>query len=210
MPERGVNALDAMMIGYNAVSALRQHIGRDERVHGIITDGGQAPNVVPERTAGRFYVRAASFAGLTPLKDRVEACFRAGATATGCEIEVLWGTADYRDFLYNAPLAESFVANAGSLGREFFPWEKLPASVKGSTDMGNISYRVPSIHPMLACAPIHVTIHNAEFEKWAGSEQGDAAAIDGAKTLAMTALDYLTDADLRERTREIFEAADPS
>jgi amidohydrolase len=206
MPERGVNALDAMMIGYNAMSALRQHIGRDERVHGIVTDGGQAPNVVPERTAGRFYVRAASFTGLAPLKDRVEACFRAGATATGCEIEVLWGAADYRDFFYNAPLAESFVANAGSLGRQFFPWEKLPASVKGSTDMGNISYRVPSIHPMLACAPMHVTIHNAEFEKWAGSEQGDAAAIDGAKALAMTALDYLTDPDLRERTRAIFEA----
>ena len=72
--------------------------------------------------------------------------------------------------------------------------------------MGNISYRVPSIPPMLACAPMHVTIHNAEFETWAGSEQGDAAAIDGAKTLAMTALDYLTDPDLRERTRAVFEA----
>ena len=206
MPERGINALDAMMIGYNAMSALRQHISRDQRVHGIITDGGQAPNVVPERTAGRFYARAASFEELAPLKERVEACFRAGATATGCEIEVLWGDADYRDFRFNAPLADSFVANAETLGREFFPWEKLPDSIKGSTDMGNISYRVPSIHPMLASAPIHVTIHNAEFEKWAGSEMGDAAALDGAKVLAMTAIDYLTDPDLRERARAAFEA----
>jgi len=206
MPERGVNALDAMMIGYNAMSALRQHIGRDERIHGIVTDGGQAPNVVPERTAGRFYVRAANFEALAPLKDRAEACFRAGATATGCEVEVLWGAADYRDFFYNAPLAETFVDNAKTLGREFFPWDKLPASVKGSTDMGNISYRVPSIHPMLASAPTHVTIHNAEFEKWAGSEMGDAAALDGAKTLAMTAIDFMTDPDLRERARAVFEA----
>ena len=210
MPERGVNALDAMMLGYQAMAALRQHIARDERVHGIITEGGQAPNIVPERTAGRFYVRAANFPQLAPLKKRVEACFRAGAAATGCEIEVRWGEADYRDVHYNAPLADAFVANAESLGREFFPWEKLPDSVKGSTDMGNVSYRVPSIHPMLACSPIHVTIHNAEFEKYAGSEQGDDAALDGAKALAMTALDYLCDADLRERARALFEAGLPA
>jgi hypothetical protein len=72
--------------------------------------------------------------------------------------------------------------------------------------MGNVSYRVPSIHPTLAASPLHVTIHNAEFEKWASSEMGDAAALDGAKALAMTALDFLCDPDLRERTRSIFEA----
>jgi len=206
MPERGVNALDALMLGYQAVAALRQHIGRDERIHGIVTDGGQAPNVVPERTAGRFYVRAANFEALEPLKRRVEACFRAGAEATGCRVEILWGEADYRDILYNDPLARTFCANAEALGREFLPWEQLPASVRGSTDLGNLSYRIPSIHPMLAASPWHVTIHNGEFERWAGSELGDAAALDGAKALAMTALDYFTDADLRERARAAFDA----
>jgi amidohydrolase len=206
MPERGVNALDAIMIGYQSIAALRQHIGREERIHGIITDGGQAPNVVPQRTEGHFYVRAADFEALAPLKRRVEACFRAGAEATGCEIEILWGEADYRDIRFNEPLAAAFRENAEGLGREFFPWEKLPQNVKGSTDMGNVSYRVPSIHPMLAASPLHVTIHNPEFEKWAGSEMGDAAALDGAKALAMTALDFFTDADLRERARAIFEA----
>jgi amidohydrolase len=206
MPERGVNALDAMMIGYQAIAALRQHIGGDERIHGIITDGGQAPNIVPERTAGHFYARAANFEALEPLKRRVEACFRAGAEATACEVEVHWGAADYRDMLFNEPLADAFRMNAETLGREFFPLEKLPASIRGSTDMGNVSYRVPSIHPTLAASPLHVTIHNAEFEKWASSEMGDAAALDGAKALAMTALDFLCDPDLRERTRSIFEA----
>ncbi len=206
MPERGRNALDAMMIGYQAVAALRQHITRDERVHGIITDGGQAPNVVPERSAGRFYVRSVDFQQLEPLKRRVEACFRAGAEATGCDVEVGWGTADYRDILFNAPLADAFRANAEALGREFFPWDKLPPSVQGSTDMGNVSYRVPSIHPMLQASPLHVTIHNPEFAKYAGSEMGDSAALDGAKALAMTALDYFSDADLRERARAIFDA----
>jgi metal-dependent amidase/aminoacylase/carboxypeptidase family protein len=83
--------------------------------------------------------------------------------------------------------------------------EKIPASVVGSTDMGNVSQRVPSIHPMLAAAPIHCTIHNAEFATWAGSETGDAAALDGAKALAMTALDFLCDEELRRRAREAFQ-----
>ena len=207
MPERGVNALDAMVVGYQAVAALRQHIARDERIHGIITDGGQSPNVVPERSAGRFYVRAANEQNLAPLKRRVEACFRAGAEATGADVEIEWGAADYLDIRFNEPLATAFRANAEALGREFFPIDKLPPSVQGSTDMGNVSHRVPSIHPMLAAAPLHCTIHNPEFAKWAGSEMGEAAALDGAKALAMTALDFFADADLRQRARAIFETA---
>ena len=206
MPERGINALDAIVLAYQGIAALRQHIAKSERIHGIITEGGDAPNVVPVRTAGRFYTRAANFEALEPLKARVEACFRAGAEASGCEVEILWGKADYRDIFYNAPLAEAFQANAEALGREFIPFDKLPDNIAGSTDLGNISYRVPSIHPMIACSPPHVTIHNVEFEKWAGSEMGDAAALDGAKALAMTAIDYFLDSDLQERTRGIFDA----
>jgi metal-dependent amidase/aminoacylase/carboxypeptidase family protein len=206
MPERGINALDALVLAYQGVAALRQHIRGTERIHGIFTDGGQAPNVVPERAAGRFYVRAATQAELEALKPRVEGCFRAGAAATGAELDLRWGEADYLDIRFNQPLAEAFRANAEQLGRQFFPFDKLPTSLQGSTDMGNVSQRVPSIHPMLASAPIHCTIHNPEFAKWAGSELGDAAAIDGAKALAMTALDYLGDAGLRERTRAFFAA----
>ena len=205
MPERGVNALDALVLAYQAIAALRQHIRSTERVHGIITDGGQAPNVVPERASGRFYVRAATQVELESLKSRVEGCFRAGAAATGADVEVVWGGADYLEIRFNRPLAESFRANAEKLGREFFPIDKLPTSLQGSTDMGNVSHRVPSIHPMLASAPLHCTIHNAEFEKWAGSETGDETALDGAKALAMTAIDYLADADLRARARTWFE-----
>jgi len=206
MPERGINALDALVLAYQGIAALRQHIRSTERIHGIFTDGGQAPNVVPERAAGRFYVRAATGAELDALKPRVEGCFRAGAAATGADVELRWGSADYLDIRYNEPLASAFRTNAEQLGREFFPYDKLPAGLQGSTDMGNVSQRVPSIHPMLAAAPPHCTIHNPEFAKWAGSEMGDAAAIDGAKALAMTALDFLADAELRARTRAIFEA----
>ncbi len=205
MPQRGINALDALVIAYQGIAALRQHIQPTERIHGIITNGGQAPNIVPERTAGTFYVRAANATDLQALKARVEGCFRAGAEATGSELELLWGDTDYLEIRRNSPLEEAYRQNAESLGRQFFPFDKLPMSVAGSTDMGNVSQRVPSIHPMIAAAPLHCTIHNAEFTKWAASDMGDQAAIDGAKALAMTAIDFLCDGELREGARRTFE-----
>ncbi len=207
MPQRGINALDALVIAYQGIAALRQHIQATERIHGIITNGGQAPNIVPERTAGTFYVRAANAVDLQALKARVEGCFRAGAEATGAELELRWGDAAYLEIRRNGPLEEAYRRNAESLGRQFFPFDKLPASVAGSTDMGNVSQRVPSIHPMVAAAPLHCTIHNAEFAKWASSDMGDQAAVDGAKALAMTAIDFLCDGELRESARRTFEEA---
>jgi amidohydrolase len=204
MPERGVNALDALVIAYQAVGALRQHIRPTERLHGIITDGGQAPNIVPERAAGRFYARAANASQLAELKPRVEGCFRAGAEATGAGLELVWGDVDYLDLNTSWPLARCYQTNGEELGLTFFPYEKLPSSMQGSTDMGNVSHRVPAIHPMIAVAPPHVSIHNAEFTKYAGSESGDRAVLDGAKALAMTALDFFCDADLRAEVARAF------
>jgi len=205
MPERGVNALDALVTAYQAIAQLRQHIKPNERVHGIFTEAGEAPNVVPERAAGRFYVRSRDAAELVPLKRRIEGCFRAGAEATGCSVEIQWREPDYLELRTSWPLAERYRANAEALGRTFFPLDKLPASALGTTDMGNVSHRVPAIHPMIAAAPLSCSIHNAEFAEHAGSPSGDRAALDGAKSLAMTALDFLLDADLQRRVREEFE-----
>ena len=119
-------------------------------------------------------------------------------------MDVRWAGVDYLDLNTSVPLAASFRRNAESLGRAFFPLEKLPAGSSGSTDMGNVSYRVPSIHPMLAAAPSNVVIHHPDFAKWARSEMGDEAALDGAKALAMTAIDYLQDPALQEETRRAF------
>ncbi len=207
MPERGRNALDGLVLAYQSLGALRQHIRPTERIHGIITDGGQAPNIVPERAAGRFYVRARNAKDLAPLKERVIACFQAGAAATGTEVELSWSPVDYEAIRFNEPLAVAFRENAESLGREFVPLDALPSRFAGSTDMGNVSQRVPSIHPMIASAPPHCTIHNREFAVHAGAAIGDAAALDGAKALAMTAIDFLCDDDLRARSRSIFEAS---
>jgi amidohydrolase len=206
-PWDGVNALDAVVIAYTAIAALRQHIKPTERIHGIITDGGTKANIVPEHAGAEVYVRAADAGALAKLKARVEACLRAGAEATGATLETNWNGTDYLDLVTSWPLAEAFKANAEALGRSFMPLEDLPKGWAGSTDMGNVSHLVPAIHPLMAAAPPDVVIHNPEFAKWASSEKGDACALDGAKALAMTALDFMTDVDLRARTAAAFAAA---
>ncbi|MCP4753099.1 MAG: M20 family metallopeptidase [Proteobacteria bacterium] len=205
-PEKGINALDAMVTAYQAIAQLRQHIRYTERIHGIITDGGQAGNIVPDRAAGHFGVRAANSEDLEVLKKRVQGCFEAGALATGATLEAKWAPGSYLDLRTNRPLIDKFLRNAESLGREFLPLDGLPVGAAGSTDMGNVSYRVPSIHPMLAAAPADCTIHHPDFTAYAVSEMGEAAAIDGAKALAMTALDFFADADFRREVREQFKA----
>ena len=205
MPHRGVNALDGLLLAYQAISNLRQHIRDQERIHGIVTDGGQAPNIVPARAAGEFFVRAANEKDLAALKPRVRACFEAGAKGSGCELEVNWAQVDYLDLNTNWPLARAFRRHGEALGRQFLDPEKLGGA--GSTDMGNVSYRVPSIHPMLASAPANVVIHHPDFAHWAGSEMGDLAALDGAKALALTAAEFLLDDALRAETIKAFEVS---
>jgi amidohydrolase len=206
IPHAGINALDALVTAYQSIAQLRQHIKPTERIHGIITRGGSAPNIVPDETEGFFYVRAAVAEELAALKLRVQACLEAGALATGCTADIQWAKVNFLDLKTSMPIARSYEANMRSIGRGFFPMEKLPSGSAGSTDMGNISHRVPSIHPMISCAPPNVVIHNPEFARWAGSETGDKACIDGAKALAMTAIDFMTDQGLRDAARAEFAA----
>ena len=205
-PHRGLNALDAVVVAYQAIAQLRQHILSSERIHGIITEGGLAANIVPERAACRFYVRSPDAEGLATLRRRVHACFEAGALATGCRLEARWGPTDYLDLKTNWPMAKAFEANATGLGRVFDALADLPPGRAISTDMGNVSHRVPSIHPLLAVAPPEVPIHNPEFARWASSPKGDEAVIDGAKALALTALDLMCDRSMLDAVKADFEA----
>jgi metal-dependent amidase/aminoacylase/carboxypeptidase family protein len=201
-PDQGVNALDALVTAYNAISALRQHIRDSARIHGIITDGGQAPNVVPGHSAGSFLVRAEDDAYLEELKARVMACFEAGARATGCRLEHRWAPVQYSAMRTNEPLAEAYRSNITTLGRTI-P-EDAPARPSGSSDMGNVSVLVPAIHPSIAIAPPEVGIHSAEFAACAASEDAHRGLVDAAKALAMTAVDVLADEELRKRMHEAF------
>ncbi len=202
-PERGINALEAMIIAYNAINSLRQHIRRTARMHGVITDGGEAPNIVPGHSAASFLVRAEDDEYLEELKVRVAACFQAGATATGATLELKWNINQYAAMNTNAAIAAAHRRNLATLGRDV-PDDEHPRPL-GSTDMGNVSKVVPGIHPTIAIAPAEINGHSPAFAEYAASESGDRAVIDGAKALAMTAIDILTDADLRVRIREDFD-----
>lgn len=191
-PEQGRNALDAAILGYQGVAALRQHIASDERVHGIVTDGGAAPNVVPDTAETRWYVRSPSVDGLRILKERVVACLEAGAAAAGCTVDIAWKHPAFANMVDNEPLLDRYRRNLARTGR--IAREPDGASqVVGSTDMGNISHIVPSIHPMIAVSPPTVTIHTEEFARYAAAPEGDQAVLDGARAMAATVVDLWAD-----------------
>ena len=193
-PQRGRNALDAAVLGYMNVAALRQHIRTDERIHGIFTRAGDKPNIVPAHTSAVWYVRSSQLRRLEPLKARVLACLQAGADAAGCEMTATWQDPAYADMVDNPVMIDLFSANSASLGRNLADPAQVPGVV-GSTDMGNVSYQVPSIHPMIAVSPPNVAIHTPEFAEHARGEAGDKGVLDGAKAMAMTAADLWLDAE---------------
>jgi len=207
-PEAGLNALDAMVAAFVNVGLLRQQLRDSARVHGIITDGGQAVNVIPHHTAASLLLRAEEDAYLDEvLKDKVLACFQAAAQATGCRLEHRWGEESrYKAMRTNRACAAAYQANIESLGRTVMEPESRRSM--GSTDMGNVSAIVPSIHPSVTVAPPEVPIHTEAFRDLAATEAGHRALLDSAKALAMTAVDVLTDAGLRQRMRREFEGPD--
>jgi len=201
-PQFGLNALDAAVLSYQGIAALRQHIGSSERIHAIFTDGGQKPNVVPERAAMQCYVRSPTVGSLEVLKERVTACIEAGAMATGCRPSIEWAEVTYSDLQTNRAMSEAYAVNAGELGRTVRPREEAP-DFMGSTDMGNVSHHVPSIHPMIKVAPEGIAIHTHEFATHAGGMGGDRAVLDGAIAMAQTVVDlWLRPELLRSATAE--------
>ncbi|MFM8553948.1 MAG: amidohydrolase [Acidimicrobiales bacterium] len=209
-PQQGRNALDAAVLGYMGVATLRQHIRPSERVHGIFLEAGVKPNIVPNRASSEWYVRSDDIDSLSALKERVLAALSAGAGACGCGFGHKWVGDPYADLVTNEHLAASYVANASLLGRVVSRPGDGASRVVGSTDMGNVSHLVPTIHPMVACAPQGTAIHTEVFADHARSAEADRAVIDGALAMAFTAIDFWVSARLREAVRDDFVRANPS
>jgi amidohydrolase len=203
-PQEGRNALDAAVLGYMNVAALRQHIMPTERVHGVFLSGGDKANIVPAETSMQWMVRSPTIASLQPLKQRVLACFEGSASACGCTMTAEWKTVTYADMIDNGPMVASYVANAALVGRTVQDPRAIGKHVVGSTDMGNISYLVPSIHPMIQVAPLGVPIHTVDFATWAASPEGDRAVLDGAKVMAMTIIDLWCQDGLVDAVQDSF------
>ncbi len=209
-PEAGLNALDAMVAAFVNIGLLRQQLRDTARVHGIITDGGQAVNVIPHHSAAKLLVRAEEDDYMDQiLKQKVLACFQGAAEATGCKLTYRWGEESrYKTMRTNLALAEAYKANVESLGRTVVSPESSRSM--GSTDMGNVSHIVPGIHPSIAIAPREVPIHTGEFREFAASESGHQGLLDSAKALAMTAIDVLVNAELRRAMWDEFRGSGAS
>lgn len=204
-PHEGVNALDAANLTLVAIGLLRQQIRSDSRIHAIITDGGQAPNIIPERTALRMYVRSPDNEYLKErLLPAVENCARGAALATGAEVEIVRPVPAYESLRINEPLVMLSEANLKALGREVAEGE---AGGSGSTDMGNVSQIVPSSHPYIELVP-GLALHTEQTTEAAASPEGDKVVVDGALELAMTAVELYSQPDLLDAAKEDFKAED--
>ena len=188
-PDRGVNALDAAVQSYVNISTLRQSILPTDKIHGIIVSGGDAANIIPHYTKSAWYVRAQAMDRLAVLSEKVRACFKAAATATGCRLEIEPMGHTYTEMVSNPLMVDLYAANSAALGRPMLRGADLPASQTGSTDMGNVSLVVPTIHPMLGIDPGDAVNHQPEFAAATIKPAGVKAIHDGAVAMAWTVID---------------------
>lgn len=198
-PELGINAADAITIAQTALGLLRQHIRSTDRIHGIVTNGGVAPNVIPAHTLVKYIIRSETLDQLADLQPKVYRCFEAGGLATGAKVRITGGDKPYAEMHHDNEMATIFCRNSEALGRPFqleSEWEIRPT---GSTDMGNISRAVPSIHPMIGLNSLPAVNHQPEFTAHCVTEEADKALVDGALAMAWTCIDMATDDTVRER-----------
>jgi amidohydrolase len=204
-PDKGLNALDAFVHAYSGVSLWRQQLRDGARVHGFIAEGGTAPNIIPERTSGEFITRARDAAYLEEMNVRFRAIFEAAAAATGCSVELV-EESTYKDLRSNPVLAQrghKHLEEVGLAPAVATPWERV-----GSTDVGDVSYACPTIHPEVAITHEGVFCHTHEFREAAATEAAHDVMLSGAAALALTGADVVTDPAIRDAVRASF-AAEP-
>ncbi len=198
-PQQGINAADAITVAQVAIGLLRQHIRPTDRIHGIVTKGGDAPNIVPAHTSAKYYVRARTLEQLQEIRAKVDRCLEAGALATGATIEIVDVEKPYAQMEHDSEIAAVYKRNAEALGRVFPNIGSGAERFAGSTDMGNVSLAMPAIHPMIGINSWPAANHQPEFTEYCATEIADKAVIDGALAMAWTAIEIATDMRLRER-----------
>jgi len=202
-PEKGINALDAVIQTFNGINAMRQHIKDGARIHGIISNGGAKPNIVPEYASAEFYVRAQENEYRDELLEKLRRCAEGAALATGARLEFSRVGHEYKAMKPNKLLGERFLKHLEANG---IPYNPPKEKSMGSTDMGDVSQAVPGIHPYVQICEDDVAGHSREFAEASGSERGYVAMLAAAKAMAMTAVDILTEDGFVERIWEEFNA----
>ena len=204
-PEKGINALDAVIQTFNGINAMRQHIKDGARIHGIITDGGAKPNIVPEHAAANFYVRALENDYRDELLEKLRACAQGAALATGATLDFKIVGHSYKAMKPNRAIGDAFVKNLAGLGEPLNP--PPPDAGMGSTDMGDVSQVVPSIHAYIEICDENVAGHSREFAEASISKRGLDVMLIAAKALAMTTIDIFTNPELAKRMWEEFRSS---
>ena len=203
-PEMGINALDAVIQTFNGINALRQHIKDGARIHGIISDGGLKPNIVPEYAAAEFYVRAPKNDYRDELLGKLRKCAEGAALATGATMDFSEVGISYKAMKPNKILGELFLKHIVASGMTHNPPKD---SAMGSTDMGDVTQVVPGIHPYVQIAEDNVAGHSREFADASSSERGAVAMLAAAKAMAITTVELLEDTDLVAKIWEEFRTA---
>ena len=199
-PWEGVNALDAAVLAYNSISVLRQQMKPTWRVHGVALNGGTDPAVIPDKTHLLYYIRTPMKSELDTLEQKVVACFQAAAKATGCQVEIKQKGATFEDLLSNDVLGSLYAKNFESLGENCVFKKDLTIS----TDMGNVTYTVPSIHPMYAVGSGELN-HTNEFREVSNTPEAHSATLIAAKAMTHTCIDVLTTEGLLEEIKVTFK-----
>ncbi len=207
-PYLGVNAGDAVTVAQVAIGLLRQQLAPGQMMHGIVTNGGSAPNVIPARAEMRYTMRAAESAALRELEDRIGDCFLAGALATGCDYEVSESEPMYAELAPDDWLADVFRGEMQRIGRDPIPAELEASLPLGSTDMGNVTQVMPGIHPIVGVDAGGASVHQPAFAAAAVAPGGDIAVVDGAIMLARTVVRLAQTPAQRDRVLELAERRD--
>ena len=197
-PEEGINALDAVLQLFNSINALRQQLPSDARVHGIVTHGGDAPNIIPEYAAARFYIRGDSWKKTADTARKIRAIAEGAALATGATVKIERFQNEVRDLVIT-PALDAVIRNELEALGEAVADSRI--SGLGSTDAGNVSYEVPTAHGYIKIGPESLVAHTVEFREAAKSHQGNEALIKGAKALANAGYRLLTETDLLEQVK---------
>lgn len=201
-PEEGINALDAVILTFNGINALRQHVTTDTRIHGVIKEGGVAANIVPDKAVAQFYVRASTREKLDPLVEKVKNIARGAALMTGASLQISNYEISYDNMNTNSGLSNTFTKNLRYVGVDAI----LPAKAEyGSADMGNVSKVVPAIHPYIGIECPNVAGHTKEFADNTVTEKGHEALIKGAAAMALTGYDVIVNKELLKQIKEEFE-----
>jgi metal-dependent amidase/aminoacylase/carboxypeptidase family protein len=198
-PELGINAADALTIAQTAIGLLRQHLRQTDRIHGIVTKGDDAPNVIPAHTEARYIIRRDTLDELMELRPKVYRCFEAGATGTGAKLEIVGGDKPYAHMVHDEAMATLYRRNAEQAGRQFQELGPMGDRFAASTDMGNVSLAVPAIHSLIGIDSLPAVNRQPEFTAHCATAAADQAIVDGALAMAWTAVDLAKDEETKRQ-----------